>query len=236
MAADTPLFLHEIIDVVGLGAWPYMEHTVQAQGNEKVNFELIGTFYLMGITGRWPQVVNLWEVPGGWSGWETAVDRLNLKRKANTDLEGWWRTAYEYRTGGVDRLLAGAPGCPTLAELVAQRVDAPLFVHELTEVRAGAATEYLAATRELRAPAMEAHGHRLIGLYEVLLTDTEVCTVWATNPASHASWIRAEHECADADVRSWQSLRRQLATRWREELMTPCPGMPIGPTSYEADD
>ena len=82
-------------------------------GHEKVDFELLGTWYTMGITGRWPQVVNIWEIPGGWDGWYGKVDRLGLKRMSNADLEGWWkRSRTSYRTGGFDRLLAGRPGVP----------------------------------------------------------------------------------------------------------------------------
>src|SRR5690606_33940510 len=61
-----PLFLHEQIDIVGQSQWDYMEHTKKQAGHEKVDFELLGTWYVMGITGRWPQVVNIWEIPGGW--------------------------------------------------------------------------------------------------------------------------------------------------------------------------
>ena len=28
------IFLHEIIDIVGQGAWPYMEHTISCSGEE----------------------------------------------------------------------------------------------------------------------------------------------------------------------------------------------------------
>lgn len=32
--------------------------------------------------GRWPQVVNVWDVgEQGWAGWAANVDRLNLKRR-----------------------------------------------------------------------------------------------------------------------------------------------------------
>src|SRR5215204_240518 len=97
---ERSLYLHEVIDIVGLGAWPYMH----------------GTWYTMGITGRWSQVVNLWDIPGGWDGWATAVDRLNLQRTANKELEGWWREAFKHRSGGFDRLLLSGPGCPTTDE------------------------------------------------------------------------------------------------------------------------
>ena len=69
MSADRDLFLHEFIDINGMHQWDYMEHTLQQSGDEKVEFELLGTWYTMGITARWPQVVNIWEIPGGWDGW-----------------------------------------------------------------------------------------------------------------------------------------------------------------------
>ena len=84
---DRDLFLHEFIDIKGMHQWDYMEHTRQQSGDEKVDFELLGTWYTMGITARWPQVVNIWEIPGGWDGWFGKVDRLGLKRASNADAE-----------------------------------------------------------------------------------------------------------------------------------------------------
>ena len=111
--SDRSLWLHEIIDVVGHRARDYMAHTLRSSGGEKVNFELQGTWYTMGITGRWPQVVNVWDVPDGWDGWRDAVEGLNLERPANKELEEWWLEALEMRSGGVDRLLGAVAGCPT---------------------------------------------------------------------------------------------------------------------------
>ena len=112
MPADRDLFLHEFIDINGMHQWEYMEHTLQQSGDEKVEFELLGTWYTMGITARWPQVVNVWEIPGGWDGWFGKVDRLGLKRASNVTLNAWWKQAFEYRSGGFDRLLGAVPGCP----------------------------------------------------------------------------------------------------------------------------
>jgi hypothetical protein len=239
-AAPRPLYLHEVIDIVGLGAWPYMEHTAQAAGDEKVNFGLQGTWYTMGITGRWSQVINVWDVPGGWDGWRTAVDRLNLKRTENKALEGWWNEAFKHRSGGFDRLLLGAPGCPTTDALVAEGVRGSLFVHEVTEVRQGAQLEYLAAVREVRAPLLVEYGHALTGLYEVAMNDTEVITVWATDVDAHIRVQRAISVTegsepaapgseVDERLAAWRTLAHQYTTRWREELMTPYPGTPLGP-------
>lgn len=224
---DRSLFLHEIVDIVGTGTWPYMEHTLAAAGNEKVNFELQGTFSVMGITGRWPQVVNLWEVPGGWDGWREAVDRLNLERRDNRELDAWWRTALEYRSGGVDRLLAGAPGCPTTAELVRAGVRGSLFVHHVAEVRPGAAGDYMAAVQERLVPLLADHGHTLTGLYENVFDGAEVFAVWATDVDGHVSrWRTAE---SDEQVVAWRRTAGEYVLRVREELMTPCLGIPVGP-------
>jgi hypothetical protein len=250
--SSRPVFLHEIIDVVGQASVPYMDHTKAQAGAEKVDsFDLVGTFSVMGITGRWPQVVNIWELPGGWAGWRRAVDRLNLKRPSNQALHGWWEKAYTYRTGGFDRLMAGHPGCPDIARLLADGTTGTLFVHEITEVRPGAALAYLDAVREVRAPALADHGHRLAGLYEVLLGDTEVVTLWATDVDAHialgASWDLTRGLIDPAEAASlggrdddrltaWDEVARDLTVRRHEELLTPAPGTVVGPGGWEQDD
>ena len=97
------IYLHEIIDIVGLGAWPYMDHTRDARGDEKTGMQLLGTWYTVGCTGRWSQVINLWELPGGWPAWRDAIDRLGLARRANQTLTSWWNEAHKHRTGGFDQ-------------------------------------------------------------------------------------------------------------------------------------
>jgi hypothetical protein len=42
------LYLHEYIDIVGLGAWPYMEHVKTARGDEIITFQLLGTWLTIG--------------------------------------------------------------------------------------------------------------------------------------------------------------------------------------------
>jgi hypothetical protein len=246
MAADRDLFLHELIDINGMHQWEYMEHTLQQSGDEKVEFELLGTWYTMGITARWPQVVNVWEIPGGWDGWFGKVDRLGLKRASNVTLNAWWKQAFEYRSGGFDRLLGAVPGCPNIESLARDDVRGSLFVHELTEVRPGTALEYLAAVREERAPLLAEYGHRLVGLYEVLMNDYEVCTIWATDADDHvrvgkardvARGLAAETDTpGDERFEAWHQRARTWAVRWREELMTPHVGSLCAPADAPVDD
>ena len=219
------LYLHEVVDIVGEGAMPYMAHTVAFDAAAAADraLELVGTWYTMGSTGRWPQVVNLWEVVDRWAGWRRLMESTNLRRTQNPPLNDWWREALNSRSGGFDRLLGAAPGCPTLAELREFGVKGSVFVHELSEVSAGAGLEYLGAVRDEWQPVMQDHGHVLVGIYEVLLTDREVVTVWATTPDAHCAFGEAADAGTDPRIANWRVRAREFLTHWREELMTPGP-------------
>lgn len=224
--ADRALFLHEVVDVVGRGGAAYMAHVLgfDADATAARGLALVGTWEVVGTTGRWPQVVNVWELDG-WDGWARLAQRTNVAKAANAELAEWWDEAHRHRTGGFDRLLAGAPGCPTRASLAEDGVQGSWFVHELSEVRPGAGPEYLAATLEQRVPGMAERGIALVGLYDAVLTDTEVCTIWATDVAAHTAHLR------DGDP--WPAMARQWCTRWREELMTPGAGSPLAAPQEE---
>jgi len=238
------LYLHETIDVVGEGAVPYMEQSVVGFDADAVadrGLALFGTWIVQGSTGRWPQVVNVWELVDGWAGWERLCARTNLRRQANPELAAWWREAATWRSGGFDRLLGAAPGSPTLSEVVSGDVRGELFVHELATVRPGAALDYLAAVRDEWAPVMAEYGHRLVGLFEVLLGETEVCTLWATDLASHVALARSTDAArgfaspgvkADPRLLAWRERVRAFDLRWRQEMLVPCPGTPMGPRAW----
>ena len=220
------VYLHELIDIVGEGAMRYMELTAARGAGDASGgtLELVGTWYTMGSTGRWPQVVNLWECVAGWDGWRALMARTNLRRTTTPELEEWWAEALVNRSGGFDRLMAGAPGSPTIADLRASGVTGSVFVHELSRCKPGAALDYLAAVREEWAPIAAEYGHIPVGLYEVLLTDTEVMTIWAASPQAHCDLMAAATEGTDDRVARWRARARDYLTGWREELMTPYPG------------
>ena len=112
-----------------------------------------------------------------------------------------------------------------------------LFVHELTEVRPGTALDYLAAVREERVPLLAEYGHRLVGLYEVLMNDYEVCTIWATTAEAHvragkardvARGLASESDVeGDPRFEKWHARAREWCVHWREELMTPHVGIAV---------
>jgi hypothetical protein len=241
---ERDLYLHETIDIVGQGAVPYMEKSVVGFDAEAVadrGLSLYGTWTVQGSTGRWPQVVNIWELVDGWEGWRRLCARTNLRREANPKLSEWWSQAERWRSGGFDRLLGAAPGTLSLEHIRSNDIRGELFVHELTRVRPGAALEYLAAVREEWAPVMEDHGHRLIGVWEVLLGESETCTLWATSLDAHIELARATDAArgfhasdaqADDRIVAWREHARTLRDDWRQEMLIPCPGSPMGPTEW----
>ena len=81
------LYLHEVIDIVGEGARKYMELTERFDTESAADrgLTLFGTWQVVGVTGRWPQVVNLWTIDG-WDGWGRLVTAANVKRADNKPL------------------------------------------------------------------------------------------------------------------------------------------------------
>ena len=122
---ERDLYLHETIDIVGQGAIPYMEKSVVGFDSDAVadrGLDLYGTWYVQGSTGRWPQVVNVWEMVDGCEGWKRLCERTNLRREANRELSDWWAEAASWRSGGFDRVLGAAAGSLSLADLRANAV------------------------------------------------------------------------------------------------------------------
>jgi hypothetical protein len=87
-----------------------------------------------------------------------------------------------------------------------------------------------------------------VGLYEVMMHDTEVCTVWATEPEQHVRMAKARDVArgvldpavagvdGDPRIEAWHERARTWVTRWREELMTPAPGTWCAPLEVPVDD
>lgn len=238
-----PLYLHETVDIVGQGQYDYMEHLWQDPVLRMPEmFGLQGSFYVCAAGGgRWPQVVNIWDVgTRGWDGWAANVDRMNLKRR-KAFYGDWWDAAAQWRTGGFDRLCGGVPGSPTTDELAARGVRGTLFVHEVLEVRPGTQLEFLAAVAHHKVPTWRDHGHEVTGIYEVLQNQHEVVVVWATSVEAQTG-LRKARDAAyglddsaepDARLREWEGIAAQYVTGGITQIMTPLPRTVYGPDDWE---
>lgn len=187
-------------------------------------FTMVGTWQTVGMTGTWPTVLNIWQVPGGWSGWEEFLERTYGSVRRQMDV--YFDQFDEVRSGGQDFLMASVPWSPSVEQLVAEEVRGTLFVHEVSAVRPGAGGDYLAAMNERWRPVACDHGHRLVGMYEALMRDTTVVTMWATDVEHHVGLMTS----ADPRIRAWRDEAPTYCTAWHEELLSPAHGTLLSAT------
>jgi hypothetical protein len=239
------LYLYEVVDVVGQGQYDYMEHLWQDPVLRMPDmFGLQGSFYVCAAGGgRWPQVVNIWDVCAkGWEGWAANVDRMNLKRR-KAFYGDWWDQAAQWRSGGFDRLCGGVPGSPTTEEIAARGIRGTLFVNEILTVRPGTQLEFLAGVVAARVPLMREYGHEPTGLYEVLSNQHEVVMVWATDLRSQLR-LRQNRDAArgladegegqgDERLVAWDRRSAEYVTGGDTHIMTPLPRTVYGPPDWE---
>ncbi|MGB3720425.1 MAG: hypothetical protein WBB38_12675, partial [Hyphomicrobiaceae bacterium] len=68
--ANTKVYIHELVDIIGHNRARYVQHMTanwcpiaRAERNQLC----FGVWATVGSTGRWPEVVNMWELDG-WDG------------------------------------------------------------------------------------------------------------------------------------------------------------------------
>jgi len=147
---------------------------------------------VVGSTGRWPQVVNIWE----YDSWDDLAHNfeVELVGSGHRDpmLEEWWTEAAKFRTGGEDRILVAHHDSPGIEQWCARGgTGAVAYLHETTRTSVGAAPlicdELVVATAEQR----RAQGLELVGAFRVAMrADDEVLAIWAV--PDWATWARVE--------------------------------------------
>jgi hypothetical protein len=179
-------------------------------------WQQIGTWILVGMTGRWQRTIALWEWADGWDGFSSLVAETMIRPRPA--LAGLYAGIDELRSGGEDFVLAPGPGCPSLADLLAAGVRGSLLSYETVHVRPGTEEEYLDAVRTQWQPVAEGFGYSLVGNYYAALTDGVVFTAWACERAQHVGLARS------GKGRDWRRTAREWTTSWQEELWISAPG------------
>jgi hypothetical protein len=224
------IYIHEFIDIRGHNRSTYMHHmtanwspTAQAQRHQLC----YGVWAVLGSTGPWPQVVNLWE-EDGWEGLGRSFGTEAVGTGAqDPKLERWWETASEFRRGGFDRIMLPAPWTNTIEELCADGVTGVAYAHELVRVRPGSARELLERAREVGSAALAHYGWKLVGAFTTaMVNDDEALLIWAI--PSWEQWAQAEaaHRSDDAVVR-WRTGVTDQVTGWHRTLLVDAPLSPF---------
>lgn len=215
-SANRRAYIHEIVDITGPHRADYLQHMAanwSPLAQETREQRLFGIWAVLGSTGRWPRVVNLWE-ERDWRGLaESFQGEVVGPGLQDPDLERWWRAAAGFRSGGVDRLLEPAPWSPTVDRLCAEEpLAAACTAHDLIRVDRGHAPSHLDMIRGGEAEALEPFGWRLIGAFTNALRDDDECVVLWSVP-SWAAWAEVQQaRRTDEALRSWsvQARSREL--------------------------
>lgn len=189
------VYIHEFVDVIGTERTRYQHHMTAnwcPEAGPLRRQQCFGVFSVVGSTGRWPQVVNLWE----YASWDDLGHNfgVELADTSHRDpmLAQWWARAAQFRTGGLDRILVAHDDSPDVDEWCARGgTGAVGYLHEILRVDAGAAPqvcdEVVAAAASRRAEL----GLELVGAFRTAMrADDEVITLTAVPDWS--AWARAE--------------------------------------------
>jgi hypothetical protein len=229
--ANGCVYLHEVIDIVGTGSEAYKAHT-GARGLHRTDggAPLVGTWQQSGSTGRWPAVVNLWEM-AGWDHWAEILARQYTPASAQSpELARWWSAATRYRSGGEDRILVPAPWSPTRRELVEGGVRGLACVQEIAAVGPGQGERYLEALRRHWQPQLTRRGLALVGAWTTAMRDDEVIVTWCL-PGFDAFTGYLAWRDADPAGRRWLERARTWRRSWRETLLVSSPWCVTHPTT-----
>jgi hypothetical protein len=227
---STKVYIHELIEIIGPNRAKYMHHMTanwcpiaRAERNQLC----YGVWGTVGSTGRWPEVVNMWE----FEGWEGLAANLNHELSHPTmqdpSLSEWWQTAASFRSGGFDRIVEAAPWCRSIDELVAAGAGGTFYAHELITVGSGMSGDLLDMFSEVGGPAAEALGVGLLGGFRVAMADdTEAVVIW-TFP-DWSTWIDYEQAWTPKGAMAeWRDRLISLGARFRRTLMIDAPLAPL---------
>jgi hypothetical protein len=227
------IYIHELVDIVGHNRSHYLHHITANWApiaRESRQHLCYGVWSTVGVTSRWPQVINLWEEQG-WDGLAQSLRYEYTSASATThqdpDLAEWWAEAATFRSGGVDRILRPAPWTPTITELIDASVRGECYVHEMVRLRPGASSDYLQLLGESGADLHRPLGLRILGGFENALVGGSECLVlWAAT--SFEDWTSFERaQGGDRALRAWRTRTADLVVDWERVLMVEAPLSPL---------
>jgi len=225
------LYIHELIDVIGPNRAKYVHHMtanwcpIARAERDQLCFGVWGT---VGSTGRWPEVVNVWELDG-WDGLVANFEHeLSHPGMQDPSLAEWWAQAAELRRGGTDRILVPEPWTRPITELCEAGVRGEVYAHELVTVPVGTVTGYLDSVHEVAVPAHERLGIEPVGAWRVAgVNDSEAVVIWAL--PSWAAWAELERSWIDptGPLTAWRAACLGLGADWRRQLLVDAPLAPL---------
>ena len=223
------IYIHEVVDIVGHHRAEYMHHVTAnwSPGAQLSRSQrCFGVWAVLGSTGHWPQVVNIWE-EDGWEGLASSFAGEAVGPGVQDPvLQAWWARAADFRRGGHDRILRPAPWMRTIDGLCTAGVRGACYAHETVTVRGGSAPTFLEAVRERAVPLAEKHGWELAGAWTTAMRDDDECILlWAV--PSWPAWAAFEKAQDDDPMVAWRESARADVMRWQRIVLVDAPLSPM---------
>ncbi|MEY2450654.1 MAG: hypothetical protein QOD92_228 [Acidimicrobiaceae bacterium] len=227
---DRKIYIHELIDIVGQNRAKYMHHMTANWcpiARDERNQLCYGVWGTVGSTGRWPEVVNMWELEG-WDGLAANFDHeLSHPSMQDPSLAEWWAQAATLRRGGFDRILEPALWAPPITELMTAGAGGAFYAHEIIDVAPGQSPALLDMIDEIGRPEAEALGVGLLGGFRVAMADDRECIAIWTFP-DWPTWVEYEQSWTPTGAMSnWRRALIDLGARFRRTLMIDAPLAPL---------
>ena len=224
------VYIHELIDIIGHNRARYLHHMTANWcpiAREERNQLCLGVWATLGSTGRWPEVVNMWELDG-WDGLAANFAHETAGgRDQDPSLAEWWAVAASLRRGGVDRIVVPTSWTRSVEQLTSDGVRGEVYAHELVRVPAGTNGELLEAVEREGVRAVSGLGLECVGAYSVAMADdSEALLLWAI--PDWATWVAYEQAWeADGALGSWRKTLLGLGARWNRQLLVDSPLNPL---------
>ncbi len=210
------VYIHELVDVVGTRRAHYQHHMTAnwcPEAGPLRRQRCFGVFTVVGSTGRWPQVCNLWE----YDSFDDLAHNFSVELVGaghrDPMLAAWWAEAASFRTGGTDRILVAHDASPGVEDHCARGGTAAVaYLHEVITTDVDGAPRVADAVAEDREGLTGRFGSELVGLFRTAMRANDEVVVLRAVP-SWAAWAELETWAADdgwSGPPGTTSLRRTL--------------------------
>lgn len=224
------VYIHELIDILGHNRARYLHHMTAnwvPVAIEERNQKCFGVWATVGSTGRWPEVVNVWELDG-WDGLVANFSHeLSGSALQDPSLAEWWSVAASLRRGGFDRIVVPEPWTDPIDGLVAKQVRGEVYAHELFTTPPGRSGELLEGIAARARPAARELGATPVGAFNVAMVNNgEAIVIWAF--PDWATWASYEQAWATGGAMApWASELAANGVNLRRTLMVDAPLAPL---------
>jgi hypothetical protein len=227
--SNDKVYIHEFVNITKQGRARYMHH-VTANWSPLAQVErdqlCYGVWGVVGSTGAWPQVVNMWEEDGFDGLASSFALELGNPTLQDPGLAKWWAAAADLRSGGVDRIMVPHHASLEIGQLCAAHAGGVVYAHELLRVEKGRAVEFLDLVAAGSHVAHSNMGWSLIGAFRTVMGQDDECLLLWSIP-DWSTWGAAEQSIARGAVDVIPAPAQKLHTSRERILLVDAPLAPL---------